>query len=207
MRWFSPKNHDFLDLFVQASDNIVKGVSLFRELLDHPGEMASYVERLKEVEHEGDRFAHEAFAKLSTTFITPFDREDIHALTSRLDDILDGTDAAAQRLLLFRVDAIPSNLIKLTDILVQSATEVRKAVVALHDSRRHKETLDTCVEINRLENEADVLHREALGELFANCTDAILIIKLKDLYTFLETATDRCEDVANVVETIILKAS
>jgi predicted phosphate transport protein (TIGR00153 family) len=207
MRWFLPKKTDFLRLFDSASANIVRGTQLFRDILDDPTDLKAKVEQLKEVEHEGDRITHEALAKLNATFITPFDREDIHSLASRLDDILDATDAAAQRLLLYKIEAIPPYLKALARLLVASTQEVHKAVVVLHDGKRYHEAMTACVEINRLENEADVLHREALGDLFANATDAIEVIKLKDLYAFLEDATDRCEDAANSIETIILKSS
>jgi uncharacterized protein len=207
MRWFLPKKVDFLDLFDRASANIVQGVKLFRELLEDPADFPAKVERLKELEHEGDRITHEAIAKLNATFITPFDREDIHSLATRLDDILDSADAAAQRLVVYHITKVPRQLKSLADLLVTSAEEVHKAVVILHDGKRHKEALAACVEINRLENDADVLHREALGELFANATNAIEVLKLKDLYAFIEDATDRCEDAANTVETIILKSS
>lgn len=207
MRWFLPKKVDFLDLFDRASANIVQGVILFRELLEDPANFPAKVERLKELEHEGDRITHEALAKLNATFITPFDREDIHSLATRLDDILDSADAAAQRLVVYHITQVPRQLKSLADLLVTSAEEVHKAVVVLHDSKKHKEAMVACVEINRLENVADVLHREALGELFANTPNAIEVLKLKDLYAFLEDATDRCEDVANTIETIILKSS
>ncbi|MGD1146526.1 MAG: DUF47 domain-containing protein [Thermoanaerobaculaceae bacterium] len=207
MRWFLPKKVDFLDLFDRASANIVRGVTLFREILDDMTDLPAKVEKLKELEHEGDRITHEALAKLNATFITPFDREDIHSLATRLDDILDSADAAAQRLVVYHIDHVPPQLKALAGLLVTSAEEVHKAVVVLHDSKKHKEAMTSCVEINRLENEADVLHREALGELFANTPDAIEVLKLKDLYAFLEDATDRCEDVANTIETIILKSS
>ena len=207
MRWFLPKKVDFLDLFDRASANIVQGVKLFRELLEDPTDFPAKVERLKELEHEGDRITHEAIAKLNATFITPFDREDIHSLATRLDDILDSADAAAQRLVVYHITRVPPQLKALADLLVTSAEEVHNAVVILHDSKRHKEALAACVEINRLENDADVLHREALGELFANATNAIEVLKLKDLYAFVEDGTDRCEDVANTIETIILKSS
>ena len=207
MRWFLPKKVDFLRLFDDASANIVRGTKLFRDILDDPTDLKAKVERLKEVEHEGDRITHEALAKLNATFITPFDREDIHALATRLDDILDLTDSSAQRLLLYKIETIPSYLKSLARLLVASTEEVRKAVVVLHDGKRFPEAMAACVEINRLENEADVLHREALGDLFDHATDAIQVLKLKDLYAFLEDATDRCEDAANAIETIILKSS
>ena len=154
-----------------------------------------------------DETKQKALAKLNSTFITPFDREDIHSLATRLDDILDSADAAAQRLVVYHIDHVPPQLKALAGLLVTSAEEVHKAVVSLHDSKKHKEALAACVEINRLENVADVLHREALGDLFANTANAIEVLKLKDLYAFLEDATDRCEDVADSIETIILKSS
>lgn len=207
MRWFLPKTTDFQELFQRATTNLGTGVRLFRQLLDRPGEYSPLVERIKQVEHEGDRLTHQTIERLNTTFITPFDREDIHALISRLDDVMDAVDAAAQRLVLYRITEIPRNLVRLADILVLSADELAKALVALHDRRKREEALDACVEVNRLENDADVLHREALADLFANCTDAVTVIKLKDLYAFLEEATDRCEDVANVIETVLIKGS
>ncbi len=207
MRWFLPKTTDFAGLFERATSNLGQGVRLFRELLEHPGEYSPIVERIKQVEHEGDRLTHQTIERLNTTFITPFDREDIHTLISRLDDVMDAVDAAAQRLVLYRIVEIPRHVVRMADLLVLAADELAKALAALHDRRKQEAALDACVEVNRLENDADVLHREALAALFAEGVDAITVIKLKDLYAFLEEATDRCEDVANVVETILIKGS
>jgi predicted phosphate transport protein (TIGR00153 family) len=207
VRWFLPKNADFNSLFDQASANIVKAVCLFRDTVGNLDGLRGNVEKLKELEHEGDRLTHTTLDTLNTTFITPFDREDIHALATRLDDILDATDAAAQRLVVFHIDVVPPRFLELADLLVESAREVQKAVQALPDRKRRDAALISCVEINRLENEADVIHREALGDLFANSHDAVAVIKLKDLFGFVEEATDRCEDVANVIQTIIIKGS
>jgi len=207
VRWFLPKNADFNTLFNQASANIVKAVCLFRDTVSDLTGLRTNVEKLKELEHEGDRLTHETLDTLNTTFITPFDREDIHALATRLDDILDAADSAAQRLVVFRIDAVPARFVALADLLVESAREVQKAVLALPDRKKRNEALASCVEINRLENEADVIHREALGDLFANSHDAIEVVKLKELFSFVEGATDRCEDVANVIQSIILKGS
>lgn len=207
MRWFLPKDSRFLEVFDLASGNIVRAVELFCQLLREPSKLAARVEELKELEHQGDRYTHETLARLNTSFVTPFDREDIHALATKLDDILDAVDATGHRLLLYRVAEVPQRLVQLADLLLASAREVQKAVVALHDPRRHKEALACCVEINRLENEADQVHREALADLFANSKDPVEIIKHKDLFVFLEEATDRCEDVANIIETIVIKAS
>jgi predicted phosphate transport protein (TIGR00153 family) len=207
VRWFLPKTEDFITLFDQASANIVEGVTLFRELVGDLTSVRAGVERLKEIEHEGDRLTHLTLDKLNTSFITPFDREDIHALATRLDDILDATDSAGQRLVVFRITEVPPEFLSLADLLVESAKEVQKAVLALPNRKKREEAIASCVEINRLENEADVIHREALGDLFANSHDAINVIKLKELFLFLEQATDRCEDVANVIESIIIKGS
>jgi len=207
MRWFLPKDRGFLDLFIRASANIVDGVVLFRDLLADPRDLKTKVDRLKELEHAGDRLTHSTLDRLNRAFITPFDREDIHALITHLDDILDAVDAASQRLVLYRITEMPEALKSMSEVLVASAKEVQKAVLALHDPRYHADARAHCVEINRLENEADAVHRRALAQLFAECTDAVEIIKLKELYQLIEEATDRCEDVANVIESIIIKSS
>ncbi len=207
MRWFLPKTEDFITLFDMASANIVEAVCLFREVAGDLTRVATGIEKLKDLEHQGDRITHETLDKLNTTFITPFDREDIHTLATRLDDILDATDAAGQRLIVYRITKVPPKFLELADLLVESAKEVQKAVLALPDRKKLTSAITSCVEINRLENEADVVHREALAELFDNAHDAIEVVKLKDLFSFLEEATDRCEDVANVIETIIMKGS
>jgi predicted phosphate transport protein (TIGR00153 family) len=207
VRWFLPKTTDFITLFDQASANIVEAVCLFREIVGDLATVKTGVEKLKVLEHQGDRITHETLDKLNTTFITPFDREDIHTLTTRLDDILDAADNAGQRLIVYKVTEVPPRFLELADLLVESAKEVQKAVQALPDRKKLTSAIASCVEINRLENEADVVHRLALAELFDNSHDAIQVIKLKDLFSFLEDATDRCEDVANVIETIIIKGS
>lgn len=207
MRWFLPKDDTFLEIFDRASNNIVTAVEFFLGMVRDPRDLATRVEELKALEHQGDRYTHETLARLNTTFVTPFDREDIHALATRLDDILDAVDATGHRLLLYGVRDVPPRLVQLAELLLASTREVQKAVVALHDPRRHAEALASCVEINRLENEADQIHREALADLFGNHREPVEIIKQKDLFAFLEEATDRCEDVANIIETIIIKAS
>lgn len=207
IRWFKPRDRGFLDLFIRASANIVDGVTLLRDILFDPRDLQAKVDQLKALEHAGDRLTHHALDKLNRLFITPFDREDIYALITRLDDILDAADAAGQRLVIYRVTHIPEMLKSLSEILVASSKEVQKAVLALHNRRYHADARATCVEINRLENEADALYRRALAQLFAECSDAVTIIKLKELYQLIEEATDRCEDVANVIESIIIKKS
>jgi len=205
VRWFLPKTPHFLELFDQASANIVHGVKVFRELVGDLPNVRAHAEKLKEIEHEGDRITHVTLETLNSSFITPFDREDIHALISRLDDILDAADAAAQRMVIYRITEVPARFVALSDLLVESAKEVQAAVVALHDSKHPERALASCVEVNRLENESDVIHREALGDLFNNHKDPIMIMKLKELFQFLEEATDRCEDATDAIESIIIK--
>lgn len=207
MRWFLPKNEDFLQFFDEASANVVRGVTALRDMLADPVDLKAKVDGVRDIEHEGDRITHKTLERLNISFITPFDREDIHALISRLDDILDAANGAAQRLVLYRITDIPERLRSLSALLVDSAAAVREAVLALPDRKKHPAALKACVEVNRLENVADTLHREALADMFANLTDAIALLKLKEMYQLLEEATDRCEDVANVVEGIIIKSS
>jgi len=207
VRWFLPKNEDFLQFFDDASANVVRGVTALRDMLKDPSDLHAKVNGLRDIEHEGDRLTHLTLEKLNSSFITPFDREDIHALISRLDDILDAANGVAQRLVLYRIDEVPARLLALSELLVESSMEVRKAVVALPDRKQHAAAMTACVEANRLENVADSLHREALADMFANFTDAIALVKYKEVYQLLEEATDRCEDVANVVEGIVIKSS
>jgi len=207
VRWFLPKNEDFQGFFDEASATVVRGVTVLRDMLREPTDLPTKVMQLRDIEHEGDRITHRTFETLNSSFITPFDREDIHALISRLDDVLDAANGVAQRLVLYQVHEIPPRLLALSEHLVQSAEAVRLAVVALPDRKRHKAAMQACVEVNRIENVADTMHREALADMFANEKDAINLVKLKELYQLLEEATDRCEDVANVVEGIIIKSS
>ena len=207
MRWFLPKNEDFQGFFDEASATVVRGVTALRDMMRDPSNLAVKVAQLRDIEHDGDRVTHRTFETLNTSFITPFDREDIHALISSLDDVLDAANGVGQRLILYQIHEIPPRLLALSELLVESAEAVRLAVVALPDRKQHKPATKACVEVNRLENVADTLHREALADLFTNQTDAIAIMKLKELYQLLEEATDRCEDVANVVEGIIIKQS
>ena len=207
VRWFLPRNESFQGFFDEASATVVRGVTALRDMLRDPSDLVVKVNQLRDIEHDGDRITHRTFETLNTSFITPFDREDIHALISSLDDVLDAANGVAQRLVLYQISEIPPRLLALSELLVDSAEAVRLAVVALPDRKRHKPAMDACVEVNRLENVADTMHREALADLFANLKDAVAIMKLKELYQLLEEATDRCEDVANVVEGIIIKSS
>jgi predicted phosphate transport protein (TIGR00153 family) len=159
--------------------------------------------RIKEVEHVGDGITHEIARNLNQTFITPIDREDIHDLASALDDILDVVEAIADRFVLYKVTAPTEPAIKLSNVLYQAAVEVGATVDLLGKS--HPDVTECSVRVNSLENEADRISRDAISALFERVTDPIAVIKWKEIYENFETGTDRCEDVANILERIALK--
>jgi len=159
---------------------------------------------LQEIEHRGDEMTHDIMRMLNQTFITPFDREDIHSLSSAFDDVLDFVNAAAIRMTLYRITNPPPAGATLAQLIVTQAEELSKAVAVLGQNQK---VLDHCVEVNRLENEADRVSRKAIADLFEHEKDPIQLIKLKELYEVLETATDKAEDAANVLETVALKSA
>jgi predicted phosphate transport protein (TIGR00153 family) len=165
-------------------------------------------ERIHDIEHEGDDIVHRLMDRLNKTFLTPLDREDIYQLCVRLDDVLDYIDAVAKRLVTFKIETLTPEAVEFVRIIECSVSEVEGGVRLLRDLRRHEEIVRQCTRINQLENEADQVMREALNRLFnGEPRDAIDIIKWKDLYEHLEIATDKCEDVANVIETVLVKYS
>jgi uncharacterized protein len=199
-----PRETKFFEMFEEIAGNLVEGAQALNELLHNYDyeRMPRAVEHIKEIEHRGDDMTHRILVKLNQTFITPFDREDIHLLASSLDDVLDFIFAASDRLLNYKI-AQPSPSAKiLASIILKQTEELRKAVGLLSNNGR---LLNHCVEVNRLENEADQVSREAIGRLFDNSSDAITLIKLKELLEILEEASDKAEDVANVLETVVLK--
>ncbi len=200
-----PKEGRFFDLFKELGDCIVQGAVEFRELAMNLKEAERRVRAIKDIEHRGDEITHQTMDLLHKTFITPMDRDDIHKLVSRMDDILDFTDAAAQRLFLFQVEELPKEGLELAEICVQSARLVQAAVSSLDNLKNPDNIIKTCVEINRLENDADHVLRSGLARLFKEEPDLRKLIKLKEIYELLETVTDRCEDVANIIDGIVLE--
>jgi uncharacterized protein len=198
-----PREEKFFDLFEQQGSHIVAAARTLEQLtLDYPN-AKTHAQKIEDLEHAGDSLTHELVRRLNTTFVTPIDREDIYALASRLDDVIDLIDAVADRLLLYRISAPTEGCIGMAKIIVKAAEETDRAVRCLRTLSPfyHKH----CVEVNRLENEADRLLRDVLAALFEGGTDAIEIIKWKELYETMESVTDRCEDVVNVIEGIVLK--
>jgi predicted phosphate transport protein (TIGR00153 family) len=161
-----------------------------------------YAERIKDIEHTGDNLTHTLLTRLNQTFVTPFDREDIQALSSRIDDVLDLIDAAASRIVTYKISHIRPGVADLAQILYETTRQVVVVVGALN---KHDAVLEKCIEINRLENEADRLSRILIARLFDEEKDPVQIIKWKEIIEVIEAAVDKCEDVANVIETVTLK--
>jgi predicted phosphate transport protein (TIGR00153 family) len=198
-----PRDARFFDEFEAQSANILRAADLLREMIHDFGDARAKAHAIKQVEHEGDLITHTLVKQLNTTFITPLDREDIYALASRLDDVLDFINAAAERLVVYRIKEVTSACRALAEVIVNIARATDRVVRCLRtlDAEYHVHT----VEVNRLENEADGLLRDSLAALFEEAPDPIEVIKWKEIYETLEVVTDRCEDVANVIEGIILK--
>ncbi len=201
-----PRETKFFDMFAEMTANLNEGARLMLHILKNFTDVPQQVARLKQVEHRGDEMTHAVITKLNQTFITPFDREDIHKLASSLDDVLDFINSAGDRLVTYKIPSTPHEAADLAQIIVQQCEELDKAVHNL-DRRHNSKVLEYCVEINRLENEADAVSRRAIGALFEQEKDPVSLIKLKELYEVLEMATDKAEDAANVLESVVLKSA
>lgn len=197
------KDERFFNIFNQMAIHIVAAAEILGKMVENPGgDLQSLSAQIKDLEHKGDELTHCVIGELNKTFITPIDREDIHDLSSSLDDVLDLIDSIAVRIVLFKItDPIPEAP-KLALVLLSQAKEIAAAVSKLQDNDH---VVERCIEINRLENEGDRLFQTAIGRLFTEVKDPIDVIKRKEIIDTLETATDKAEDVANVLETIIVK--
>ena len=200
-----PRDARFFDLFADMAGNLGEAARLLKQTLEDFRDVDERVRQLKEIEHRGDEMTHNILTKLNQTFITPFDREDIHRLASSLDDVLDFIYAAGVRLIMYKITSAPEAASKLADIIVRQTEQLSQAVGQLE--KNHDHVLENCVEINRLENEADQVARSAIAALFEKEKDPISLIKLKELYEVLETATDKAEDAANVLEGVVVKSA
>ncbi len=202
---FPSEGKGFFDFFEQHAGKTLEAAKLLHQMLAAPGDFAAQARRIKEVEHEGDVITHRAVETLHKTFVTPIDRGDIHRLITRLDDILDLIDATSERVWLYELRTVDQDAVQLAEVLVQAVTQVNRAMTGLRNLKDRDGLIKICMEINRFENEGDTLLRSALARLFNGTKDPVTIIKLKELYDFLEDAVDRCEDVANVLEGVALE--
>ena len=202
---FMPREEKFFRLFEDSAQNMMKTAEELNGLVDTWENVKGRVDEITRLEHEGDTITHQIMAQLHRTFVTPFDREDIALLAKSLDDVVDFIHAAADAMLIYKIDQPSQRAKELADIIVQAAAEVERALRQLQHNKQLKQVLERCVEINRLENMADRVFRAALAELFDDSMDIAQVIKWRDIYEYMESATDRCEDVANVLEGVALK--
>jgi predicted phosphate transport protein (TIGR00153 family) len=202
---FIPKEQKFFDLFEESAQNILKAAEALNEIVDTWEFIDSRVAEITELEHHGDTITHQIISLLHRTFVTPFDREDIALLAHTMDDIIDFIHASADAMFIYKIDKPTERSKELADIIIRGAVEVQKAVSGLRRRSQLKNIMEGCVEINRLENMADRVYRAAMAELFENTSDVTQLIKWREIYEHMEAATDRCEDVANVLEGVALK--
>ncbi len=201
-----PREEKFFEFFEKHADTVVLAAKELQSLLNDWHGVEAKVSRIREYEHVCDSITHQVMEQLHRTFVTPIDREDIAAIAERLDDIMDFIDSAAITMEIYKITGPTVRAQELADVIVRSTQEVQIAISFLKRPNELKGILKHTVEINRLENEADVLLRHALAELFDESKeDVVEIIKWREIYDQLETATDRCEDVANVLEGIVIK--
>lgn len=199
-----PRDERFFELFEQATDICVAGADTLQRMLEDFSEAETYRKQISDLEHAGDSIIHQVVDKLNRTFVTPLDPEDIRAIASRLDDVIDFTQASAERLVLYSVkDPLPESL-ELARVLVAVVHEVKSVIVLLRDFSKRKAIMEHCIEINRLENAGDRIYREALGNLFRQ-GDPMELMRWKEIFDQVEQAIDQCEDLADVIESVVVK--
>jgi len=202
-----PSSAGFHELFEEGAMVLEKAAKCYTQLVSDYGHAREHLEAIRKAEHEGDSVARRTFAKLDTTFITPFDREDIQDLTTQVDNIIDSIDASAQRILLFGIQKPPEALIRQTMVLLDACVHVRQAIILLRRLKKPEEIRKHLIEIHNLENRGDDINHKALADLFNGVThpNPLEVMKLKEIYDYTEVAIDCCEDASNVIERIILK--
>lgn len=203
MRLF-PKNYDFFKMFDDQAENLNKAVKVLREL-ENGQDLNKLSRKMERIEHAADDITHEIIDTLNKTFITPIEREDIAVLASNIDDVVDEINKVFSRLVIYKIEVIPNEVFKYNDVIEDAISGIARALSKLPKPKYRSEVLKICLEINHIENKADEIHRATLANLLNNNTDAITVIKLKDIYESLEKVTDYCENVANSLETIIVK--
>jgi len=200
-----PRQSKFFDLFEESARNMVKTSRALKDMIDTWEVIDGRVAEITELEHEGDSITHQIIAQVNRTFVTPFDREDIALLAHTMDDVTDFIHAAADAMLIYKIDQASQRAKELANIILEATEEIERAVSGLRRRAELKQILGRCVEINRLENMADRVFRAAMAELFDDAMDIAKVIKWREIYEHMESATDRCEDVANVLEGVALK--
>ena len=205
LRWLLPREDDFFGLFERHAALTVEGAKEMQRLVSGGQNVRALAARIKEIEHETDVITHTCVEHLHKTFITPLDRDDIHRLITRMDDVMDYIESAAAAVWLYELSDMTVPARQLADVLVRSTEAVAIAVGGLKNVKQADTILNACIEVNRLENEGDEILRTALADLFRGARDPLLVLKWKEIYEAMENATDRCEDVANVIEGVVLE--
>ena len=202
---FLPRETSFFDFFEQHASLTIEGTKEFLSLVTTGANISAKCRRISDIEHETDTITHRCVEALHKTFITPIDRDSIHRLITKMDDVMDYVEAAAERIELYELTVMTNDVRDLADVLHRSALQVEQCVRGLRSLKDTQATLKLCIDINRLENEADAILRRSVARLFKEEKDPIMVIKWKEVYENLENASDRCEDVANIIEGVILE--
>jgi predicted phosphate transport protein (TIGR00153 family) len=207
-QYFVPKDKKiFFPLFEHAASNVVKMAGLMVEAVndDQPDQRENLYQQIDKLENVGDDITHQIYLELGKNFITPFDREDIHSLATAIDDVADLIKGSANRMSLYQITEMTEPMQKLSELILQASIDLQKAVAELKDLKNVRNIAESCIRINSIENQADYVFDRAVADLFLYEKDPIRLIKYKEILAALETATDRCEDAANVMESIIVK--
>lgn len=199
-----PRDHKFYALFNEQAENIHRAAKMLVNLFENFEQIDRQVSEIKFLEHRGDQLTHNLMKKLNLTFITPFDREDIHALSSALDDVLDLVEAAATRCITYKIKKVTPGAQRLAKVILHGAEIIVSAVAQLDHPQN---MLEYCEQLTLLEEEADRIKGDCIARLFEDSMDPIEVIKWKEIYEVLESSTDKCEDVADVLESVVLKAA
>jgi len=201
-----PKDDTFFNLFVQSANKVYEGALLLKEIVSNPlNDLEQKVNKMKEIEEQGDENTHVILSQLNKSFITPLDREDIYQIAKELDEILDYIEDTAHSILIFGIKSSRKEAITITELIIIAAKEIQNITEALKDTKNTKQLYKKIVEINRIENDGDTIFREAVTKLFAEETKPIEIIKWKEIFEFLENTLDSCEDLANTIEGVVMK--
>lgn len=209
LQFFIPQDKKFFPLFEKATANLLVISKVLVEMVGTSNieKRRELIREIEKLEHVGDAVTHEIFHELSANFITPFDREDIHALVTSIDDVVDFIHGSAKRIELYGIVEMPTSFIKLSDLILQGSEQLQIAVSGLKDIKKSGKIREACVKINSIENHADDIFDMTIARLFEDEKDAITIIKHKEILYALEEATDKCEDAANAIESIVIKYS
>jgi hypothetical protein len=202
-----PRKVCFFDYFEQLAVMIIQACEAFRDLTEGKADNVEQAGRIKDIEHQADNLTHKCIEEINKTFITPIDRVDIHSLIKRLDDIVDSVDACASRIMLYEITEMRPEAMQLAEVLVKAAHEIEVALKGLRNLKNAPVIEEKLIAIHQLENDGDTILRAALMRLFKEEDSAIQVIKWKEIFERLEKATDRCEDVANIIEKIVIEAS